>query len=772
MATYKFYLNGVQVDEPIGWDSVSWQIQRSETFGLDQMFSTELTFTGDLDRLPGSANGAGILRLEFEDKFINGSVDVEILTDFKKDGQFWSFVGRVDFRTYSETGICDGCSDGVTVSIKEDEFRDYFKGNQDVEIDLINTTALDGTDVGEFELGTVRLHSQELFLQAFAKNLAVGKGDIFPEQIGGGFVSAPYQMPFYFQNKDFKGPFGSALNPTGVGGSSTNVLFVNNASYTRTFTWEGKVEINGFYKFANPTSLSASFCVVLVIYDTSLPSPFEVSVITLATSSLIPYNDNANLNFDFLETITLQPNQRATIQARWFLPSPIFNAAQNRIELTVNKCELLIKEFTKSTATTCQGVYIFDFLKRIVQKITGRDDRLISNYFGFGGCYWNNLITTGLFIRNGQLADNQAVQISVTFKKVYESLDAMFCLGWGFEKDAEGEYLIRIEPLQYWFSNQIQSSFEDVDGITRKAKIDWIYNTIKLGYSDEWKNIAVSGVFESHTSRNYSVRNLALTDNSSSKFEKLSDIIASGYAIEFNRRLQDIKEDSGSSDRPNDYDLFIIWLNREELTIPEIEGTGYEFPGETGSVTFAPGTVSYGSNFIDFSNAPIDNIYNVLHTPARIAIRWWKWLGMSVFGLSTANQKLFFQVGEYFTNLQTRLNDTDQPFDCNEVLEDGNTIFENMDIFQDFSAQPVLLKPIEYGFTVPQQLCDFVDYLVDGKKNILFSCGNSIFAGYLLSAENEPSSDSGGETTFTLIGSNASGLFGDFNNDFSNDFNI
>jgi len=44
MANWKFYLDGIEVEEPIGWDAVEFTAVRMESHGIDQPFSTEVKF--------------------------------------------------------------------------------------------------------------------------------------------------------------------------------------------------------------------------------------------------------------------------------------------------------------------------------------------------------------------------------------------------------------------------------------------------------------------------------------------------------------------------------------------------------------------------------------------------------------------------------------------------------------------------------------------------------------------------------------------------------
>jgi len=730
---YRFFLNNQQVDEPVGWDQVIFAIKRMESHGIDQSFTTGLTFTGDQDRMPQMANGAGILRLAFVNEFINGSVDVRIESDFVFEGTQWQFNGLIDFTTYEETEVCDGCSDGVKVSIIEDEWRESFLRNQDVELDLLNEDALDGTDVGPFNLGQVTLHSQELYIKGFCGQLSATATDT---------SSADHVWPLYWQNSDFKGPFGSSFDVIGLAFSGTNVIFKNNTSFTRTFILNGKLKCITD-KFSSGTGITVSIKFQIYLADGSTGPDDYVA------SQFLPNNSNVVLEATITDYIlTLGPNE--SFQVLHYLSTSIQGPVVVGF-IYPDENYLNWEEFNKGAASFCRGVYIYDFLDRIVTKVTGQTGKVKSEYFEYGGCEWNHLITTGLFIRNGQLLEEAEPQIPTTFQKFFEGIDKIFCLGWEFEKDGN-DWCIRIEPRSYFYQRQVISTFANVSGITRRPYLDNVFGSITVGYTDNWKNTALSGIFEMHTERTYFARNKAMENGTTKKLDLRSEIIASGYAIEYSRRLQFFEDNSATSDRPNDYELFIIWLNRNEVEFEEIEGTGYEVPDQTGPFSFLPGGVSYGSNFIDFCDAPIANIYNILHTPARVAIRWWKWLGQNVYGLPNAQKKLFFQVGEYYTAMGSKLGSDDIPTQCNEVNEVENTIYENADIVQELSTETILVNPVEYTFKVPQELCDFLQYSIRGKKVIEFSCGNSNFAGFLLDSQNTPTGEAGGETEFTLIG--------------------
>jgi hypothetical protein len=434
-----------------------------------------------------------------------------------------------------------------------------------------------------------------------------------------------------------------------------------------------------------------------------------------------------------------------------------------------------------NNASFCNGLTIEEYLKRLIYIMTGSNNKLLSDAFSESGngCYWNNLLTNGLKIRNaetiaqienGCIDQEDETIIKTSWKKTFDNLDKIFCLGWAFEWTGT-EWKIRVEPREYFYQNQISQSFENVGEVVQMAKVDKMVNNIVLGYNDKWKNISVSGVWAIHTDRNYFIGNRAISEGSSSKLELLSEIIAEGYAIEFSRRMSFIDYDSGSSDRPNDYNIFIIWLNKFELEFEEVQNTPFKIDGETGAVTFLPGTVSMPSNYITASNSPLTGLYNIYHTPARVACRWWKVLGMHTYGLT--DPRMRFQVGEYQTTYSSTINGDDETESCIEIF--NGAIAESSDIYADIlntAYKEYLFKPIAIEFSYPQSLCDFLTLSQDEQyRKVRLTSGSLDVQGFITQATNQPEDASGGTTKFTLLMSaQISGVGGAFTDGFSTGF--
>jgi len=774
MAGWSFFLNGTEVEEPIGWDAVEFTAKRMDSHGMDQPFSTELTFDGV---------GARLIKAQYDAHFINANITLLITSDVNVNGTAWSYLGYVDLSIYSEKNVCDTDSWEVTVGILEDNFREKFKARMDVEVDLLTLKDLDQNTIPAITLHETRLHCQELFLAGEGAQLAaVSNEGIFWLDSWDRDLFA-ITMPIYWGNSDFKGTFGNTLDPTGLNYTDTNCFFVNNSSFTRKinlnfsviigFRWSA---IEYIYPY-DPQGDTASIDVAIVVRD---KDNNITDYRTIYTSTSASYNDGgpqtvySNLNVSYSGDFTVPKGGRILAYVEWsnkggdtfrrYVDVGLLVTGLAMLVNIDNACLTMTELNSSADASLAKGLLVKDYLDRLTYIITGQQNAIVSDYFQQStGCEWANMLTTGLYIRNAATIDTLVngcgtttpvealYSLKTSFKKTFENLSKIFCLGWQYEQQIDLSWKIRIEPVDYFYQANLMASFENVGDIRQYAMTDKLMNNVTVGYSDKWKNIAVSGIFEIHTERNYFIKNKATTNGSTAKLDLKSDIIASGYAIEFSRRLQFLRDDSGSSDRPNDYETFIIALNSGSVSIAEIAGSGYQLPNETGPKTFTAGTVSYGSNFIAVSNAPIGRIYNIPLTPMRNAIRWWKLLGMHTFGLDTADAKLFFQVGEYYTTYSSEIASS-----CLEEIQ-GEVLAENIDISVDIiqpAYQEYIFKPIAVEFEYPQTLCNFIGMGDPGNGIVQFTSGSLTGLGFIQESANKPEDPSGGTTKFTLILSN------------------
>ena len=741
MAGWSFFLNGTEVEEPIGWDAIEFTAIRMESHGIDQPFSTEMRFY---------EKGATLIKALYDQYFINAEITIQITSDVGYGGEPYEFNGMLNLAIYQEHNVCDTDSWEITVGIIDDNFREQFKARQDVEIDLTSTKDLNDATIAALTEKEIRLHRQDLYLQANGKNLADSSTYLTNGPLGPS-ANRYAIVPTYWQQKDFTENYGSVFDTNvifvlGDGNLPGSPIFKNNQSVTRTLSYEINID---FTLTNNDLTGTVDVEFDLFQFNGNIPQAFPPSIVlyntTLSAGASVTISNTYTGSFTIATGITL-----ALLFAQTSF-STVTAAVTVDIEkgYTINLNEINSGEY----ASTANCLTIEQWLKRAIYMMTGSNNKLLSDVFSESedGCYWNNALTNGLRIRQADLQDDLGA-LKTSWKKTFEALDRIFCLGWAFEWTGT-EWKIRVEPREYFYQNSISQTFNNIGEVTSMAKVDMLANSIQLGFTEKWKNIQLSGAFAIHTDRNYFVNNRAMAENSSGKLDIRTEIIGEGYAIEFSRRLSDISFGGATSDRPNDYETFIIWLNRQTIELEAVEDTAFNLFQESGAVTFLPGNVSLPSNLINYSSSPLNNLYNIFHTPARIALRWWKVLGMHTYGLT--DPKLQFQVGEYQTTYSSYISDDLEP--CQQYC-DGCTLFENANIDPTFirpSEAVYLFKPIGVEFTYPQSLCDFLTLSQDEQyRKVRLTSGSLDIQGFIMEATNQPEDASGGTTKFTLMVAN------------------
>ncbi len=770
MAGWKFFLNAIEVEEPIGWDSVEFTAIRQDLHGVDQPFSSALQFYG---------KGAKLLQNAFQENFVSASVALLITSDQVVNGLPFQYNGMVDFSTYEEINSCDSDSWSVSVGILQDTFRDKFKARFDAEVDVIKAQDLDGNTINsglDFEwVRYVLMHSQRLALFGYAQQLIGTSKEINKLGLNWSRDEFCAVVPVYWGNTDFQDIFGSTTDVTGLTYSTTNVIFQDNSNQgvTRRFTlrWERiYLELNFFYTTKNDVPFGDQSMNVILTINVFNSDGTDYALHYMGQSDICFYSYTIPTEIPAgAFTFDVPPNGRVAFYIQWGGGGNIDVGTTGqgnsnwefKANLNIFGSRFSIEEQNQGLASYCYAYPVERILRRVIYQITGQNNKLLSNCFSENadGVYANNCITTGLLLRNF-FQSNKNVRTS--FKKLIEGLAAIFGIGWAFEWTGS-EWKIRVEPIEYFYQNVVELEVQNVETLKTTAVNDKFYGQLKLGYSNNWKNMSLGGVDAIGTDRVYFIDNKAIKYGQTSTIELQSDIIGEGIAIEYSRRLQFFDTNSGSSDRPNDYNLFIIWTIREQTLINYTTNPEYKtIAGQSGTSLRNKYTTSWSSRLLNGSTLRAgDGLvrYNLFHTGTRIALRQWALLGMNTFGM--LNPVMRFQVGEYRTRFDSAINDVIQP----NVIEDTSPspsgailLAEDSDLSTEIirpEFQEYLLKPIIFEFEYPQAFCDFIQLAnYTPYRKVKVSIGSTVVSGWILEIKNKPEDNSGGTTVFRIIGAN------------------
>ena len=279
--------------------------------------------------------------------------------------------------------------------------------------------------------------------------------------------------------------------------------------------------------------------------------------------------------------------------------------------------------------TACKTYMVNEALARTVESVTDGEMTVYTEYFGrtdaepyvsiTDGCGSLECVTNGLMIRGAVLTTGQLPKMTISFNELFKGLSAIHSIGYGMEDDTftPGKKLIRIEPLEYFYSNNVIFTCYAVNEFTLEYDSTNVFSSIKFGYS-KYEGESINGLDEFLTSREYR----ASISNSKNTLDFTCDFIASGYAIEITRGKKNT-----SADWRLDNDTFIICLERLLS----------EFIVEQGNITL-------DSNIIDSAT-----IYNYRISPWRNALRWFNVLfGQFNSNSATAEYKFTNGTGNYY----------------------------------------------------------------------------------------------------------------------------
>ena len=385
---------------------------------------------------------------------------------------------------------------------------------------------------------------------------------------------------------------------------------------------------------------------------------------------------------------------------------------------------------TRFPESVCKTSKINESISRIAEIITDDCIRMYSSYFTrpdaepepselpdddpdyvfpVAGCGSYYHIMNGLQLRH--IPDAKCF---VSFRELYDSLNAIFCIGMGLEDDPyrPGYQRIRIEPANFFYEDTPMSyGITYPDRIKRTVKSDMFFSDLVIGYQ-KWEAEAFSSLDEFITKRQYTTGITQIGGNKT----LLSSLIASPYAIEITRQQK-----TDTKDYKYDNDVFII------------------------DPDSADGLES-GSDVIDYVSC-----YNVLLSPTRNAARWFEWLFAIFKNHLATDSKLLFCSGEgnYDAVLDYPENDCDS-FDgaylVGPASEDADLVYQ---MKLDYADNPPIIGFEQWEFTYPMSFANYQEVRNNFYKLLPVqydSTGTKY--GYLMEVSYKPAQ---GLATFTVV---------------------
>lgn len=363
--------------------------------------------------------------------------------------------------------------------------------------------------------------------------------------------------------------------------------------------------------------------------------------------------------------------------------------------------------------------FVHDVFERLCYILTGDSGGFYSDFFGntengylTDGCGALNILTNGAQLRG---IDNE---LNTSLSDLLDWASARYGTGWGFEKQYDGSYRIRVEPMEHFYQdNEIMDlgnpvSIKELDSYKETGFDDLLNNKVEIGYSKFSTEIGINNDYEDFlTKAEYSLPISSLKGS----YRKISPYIASNDLIQatFDRR------DNFTKSWKYDEDIFIIAAQRNEYgVVPE---NAENFESTTG---------------LD----DVDTAYNIRHAPV------YMFLDHALIVNSTLMGKT---LDKLIQNVSIKINDNfSAKFAASEdcLLGDIQRLLRsssgNIEIGDNFAGLR-LFDPIQHEFTVAMsndQFNTLVDAMEGDSPGYLTyrDDDGNVQTGYLLTATWSP----------------------------------
>lgn len=744
---YKFYLRDpkvttdwTEVEEPDGWDAVSFKMMRSDKYtGFENVYSDNLVFVND---------GADYLKAIFDIYLFDALIDFK--WEFYCNGVLDdSFIGAVNMITYSEF------NNEVSVKVEDSSFSRKVLNRIDTIVNLDKETSIEGVAISPMDKLLIPLHSKVISLQAtFLRN------EFLSDYSENGVNDESFNA-LYFPIDVSSDEYGTAV--------PTSVMFDINASLPYADRYLFTAPVAGVYTFeydlkgfVQETTSGARSFNFSIAFTTSSNVDYQVRPITAHSQTggtiTIPYE------YAGLIDITLGAGESIALYSRLFNSTPSRSADLRQV---IERSELKIRSNSIFETSQAYTYKIYEALNRVVESITDTQDAIISDFFGrtdstptaydVNGCGSWLTTLTGKMLRGFINEDLTLPGSAFSLQQIFDALDCEYSIGFRVE-DVAGVLKLRIEPKEYFYNTETVMQFANVSDIKKTVSVKDIYNNFETGYS-KWELEEVNGIDEINTMHQYSIP----ITTGANKLSKICQFIAGAYPIEYTRRQQ--FKTTPTKDWKFDNDNFFIAMSRIDQSFATIDDDPYKLEGVTYPHTYLAGSVPERNESFDYVQNYIspETAYNIRLSPTRMAVNWYPILAISI--TQDQSKPITFQSGT------GNIFEMDKIADLCEV---DTKVRQNQDILKyglnEYKSE-AFYAPIIHQFDYPGTFADFRNLRRNSNKSIGFSCGNSNFTkGFIKELSIEPNSEDGG--ILHIIALEGGCTQGAFDSGFDNGFDI
>lgn len=619
-------LNGVVIDEPVGFDNLKTTIKRHEYHGMSVEVSVgDLEFYGNAVSIIESAYNADI------DSVLEYEVKSETETIYK---------GKLDLSTYNEI---NGQYKSISCKVGEVGEKTAFNNRSDVSVDLNSDKTIDGNAIAHKPYWNDCLIPQKTFF--YKSEFRQNKTDTYNKSPGtGSALTLPDDFCYAWLNLSLDTTIRNEAS------EATPVMHIGitesegDADGFEPF-YRGSVEdLDSIVNVDINVTFKLRFTSKLFINTGQFPNMNIYSdvringwqTVYIKNSSYTYRNSDYNQwkEFKIIGSLSLPKKDIATLHVgavinnNNYIEGYVNDQAGVEIEIQKGSYVRISVDSKNNNDIYAPVIFVHEAVNNIVESISdnkitvksdlySRFDSLVNNMPG-DHTYGNGAlkaITNGYKIRGIKSNDGKERNMPISFKEIIESLDSIDCIGWCFEEE-DGKLYVRIESWDWFYKNNKILDIINPNEITRQVDDRLPITELNIGYKKYTTADDLQSIDSVHGERTYVANTAAIAKSHSA----LCNFIADNYAIEETRRAAINK----ASDEEFKYDenVFIFSMCAKPDTP---ESSEYIIPYDIESL-------------YDLSILRYEEMYNAIISPTRNALKWIKRLfclnGMKVFKLA------------------------------------------------------------------------------------------------------------------------------------------
>lgn len=511
---------------PDGWDDEIVFERNKKYKGVFRRYSSnEVKFPKD---------GRELLKAIYEADGINADASLYV---YKMNHTTYvnelHYSGKIDFSTYKIDELF------VSVQIMDDSFSERFKNRANIETNLLQDTTIEGATMSTLP--------------------ATGQKFTYPSNVV--FKVSRYSATGYLLSEATE--------------TSTTVYktLKMDLGFSQIDEAESQTEDSSDYFFRDALDAN-SIRLVLTIscqvradtsgtYDLDFVirnGVFVEHTYTGGTGLTANTWHDIDIELDVSNYINVTAGQDLTLEMR--LQTGTWPASNDGFTLNVISSQFELQDPLLALAEVeVTGLQYYEALYQNLRKIMCTTNPFYSEYFGRtdtpGTTYASDgtlgAISKGQLIRG--LDDDIDVNFSASFDDLFESLNAIYCLGAGYEQ-VGGVNKIRVENFEYFFDLNVVLDVSDrisEKQIGKEVLPDWHYAKIETGYA-EFENELEGALFEYNGKQTFAtvLESLASLNN---KYDIVSKFRGDTVGMNI---LRNANGTADSEDVDGDDDTFVI----------------------------------------------------------------------------------------------------------------------------------------------------------------------------------------------------------------------